>query len=1288
MSENKDIRRCLSCGGDLEPNAKGIMECIYCHREYPKEVSGFDAELQDIVTQRQLREFIKAEELCEELLVKQPESCEAHWQMVLARLGVVYVREGDKLKPTFFSCSYSDRESILDDKDYRDAIRYAPTSEDKAYYEIQARELDGLLKEFFNLIKKEANYDIFISFKQTEEVTASDGSVMRIETNDCRKAREIYEHLKDKYHVFFSPVSIGKDTGIQGEKYEPRILKALQSAQAMILVGFSEDKLKSQWVENEWRRYKYYIDKGKKKKNSLVYVYDKNICLPTALRDIQWPTVDVYEGKYLEKLEKTLSFVNSNKGLKSTLSGKKVNVDFETESDTSFFDSTPRTSISIDKSSGRQTIEINANEKRAIDTAESMLFHGKWADAEKAFKMVTSKNPQAYNAYWGEFKAKIKANDDKIVPANVANATVKDLELLDKAIEYSPSAEFSWGIIDNLIAGMQNEAEWKRIKHVYAFSTKYVDKARIKQELKIFEKLCLKYVAGGRIKEAEEVFENAKQIFVEEVKNESIAFMASYARQLAKFSEFNVARPYFEQLANVKPTYSSYVDLLACRLKAQTVTEKEIKLDEMPSEESASKKIADLTISEIVERIIVCDNKERRRAKESISYRIVVPEYVICVADGDGPIALTKAIRQKNYNLTQAKAMVNDYKLAEVYKTEEEAEEVASVLDNIGVEWAVAPRKGSLDGATRAQLVNEVMSATGWKEEQAKKFISDNKLFKKEYSDEGEVDYVIDEFEKIGVTLECHLNTGAYLPNDLESKAYETLKLAVLYQVHHNKKNVHSLMELIVGTYKQLGDKEIVSDLMYAVAEELVTEKDFSQAEIWYRELLVDDTNDAKAHWGTLKCKLKATNDFEISKHSKKLMSCQEFNNAINCADNEQHKYYMSVYYNEVKGAPSNKKDAVVGAYKNKSTKTAKSEKVQAKALVGEIFVSIIVLLLIAVGISVVYNPAILFTHVNWTIVAVAFGLIWLVLYFKCGKIETKVHGNTDRKVHVAYNRRIKKVALVRKGMWISVIFFLVGLLTAGYRTYSITEAKDLNLLGNLPSAGKATYILEEDIDFEGEEFKAYGKIKQFSGVFDGNGHTISNFTAKQTTKSADPDSKLHRHAYGLFKAITTEGAVKDLDLDSCVITIEYKAEYTMVAYGVITGINAGVIENCDLKDCFIVVDYKNSSVVRTETFYIGGIAGKIGDDFDIISFGDYKHEEDFENPYDGGSILNCSFINDGTSTCQGAIVASSFKKVTVSGIVNTKMSEEQKASRLAGCVERYEKLETSSTVDIWGEDE
>ncbi|MCH5162065.1 MAG: leucine-rich repeat protein [Clostridiales bacterium] len=606
--EGEKITKCLTCGGDLAPDNSGIPTCIYCGRQNKDAAGGFSHELEEIVKRRQLREFIQAEELCRELQSKQPENAEVYWQTMLATLGVVYVQEGGKAKPTFFSYSYDDRDLISNNSNFQNAVKYAKTTEERKYYESQAQVLDSLLKEFFSLVAKEDSYDIFISFKKSFKAMAGNEEVS-VDTNDYRKAEEIYNHLKDTYRVFFSPVSIGKDTGIEGEKYEPRILKALQTSQAMILLGSKTEYLEGQWVQNEWRRYLYFIDKGKKKSASLILGYQQAMPpLPPALKDVQWPNFDWFKDGYLKVLDEKLAFVKSSKGLKSMLKARKVNSNFDTDADLDFGYTGKRVSIS---GKGYDSIVLSASDERELALAESALQAKQFSGAKNLFNNLIKKNPNNAQAYWGRFKARIKAEKDGQVQHRItAPGTEEYFDDIDKAIDCSNDESFSWRIVDCLIDALRTGAEWKHQSKVFEFLLKYLDDKRVGTVLGILSKKATDKL-GTNVQVAEAVFESSRKLFFEENKSKALKHMREFADALYEKKHFDKARKYYEEIASVKKDGEVYMRLLGCRLKAVDVTQTSFSLDIDSDDDASSKKPSELDLDEIIERAVICADSSR-----------------------------------------------------------------------------------------------------------------------------------------------------------------------------------------------------------------------------------------------------------------------------------------------------------------------------------------------------------------------------------------------------------------------------------------------------------------------------------------------------------------------------------------------------------------------------------------------------------------------------------------------------------------------------------------------------
>ena len=155
----------------------------------------------------------------------------------------------------------------------------------------------------------------------------------------------------------------------------------------------------------------------------------------------------------------------------------------------------------------------------------------------------------------------------------------------------------------------------------------------------------------------------------------------------------------------------------------------------------------------------------------------------------------------------------------------------------------------------------------------------------------------------------------------------------------------------------------------------------------------------------------------------------------------------------------------------------------------------------------------------------------------------------------------------------------------APYLISSVAHLKDFASSSSFWGSGVHVRLIS-DIDASGESIST---IKSFSGVFDGNYHTITN---------------LSRSA-GLFE--TNGGVIRNLTLDHLTV----KASGTGSAcIGGIADINNGTIENCHIKNSSVSVychNYKSSGSAYTSfTVQAGGIAGGV----------------------ENGTIRNCSVSN------------------------------------------------------------
>ena len=244
---NQMVLNCKVCGGDLKiVEGSSICKCQYCGKEQTIPKTD-DEHILNMLNRanyfRQKLEFDKAIEIYEQLLNNGNEDAEIYWSLVLCRYGIEYVDEPKTLEkiPTCHRMQYA---SILKDTDYLMAIERADANQ-KIIFEKEAGYIAEIQKEILKISNKEAPFDIFICYKETDE----QGS----RTEDSILAQELYYELKKKgYRIFFARKTLESRLG---REYEPVIFAALNSAKVMIVLGTKAEHFNSAWVRNEWSRF-------------------------------------------------------------------------------------------------------------------------------------------------------------------------------------------------------------------------------------------------------------------------------------------------------------------------------------------------------------------------------------------------------------------------------------------------------------------------------------------------------------------------------------------------------------------------------------------------------------------------------------------------------------------------------------------------------------------------------------------------------------------------------------------------------------------------------------------------------------------------------------------------------------------------------------------------------------------------------------------------------------------------------------------------------------------------
>lgn len=241
------IFKCKMCGGNMTVDrSTGIAVCDYCGTK--QTLPQFTDESSELLYNRgnsylMQNEFDKAENIFNQLLSINPQDAEIYWDLVMCRYGVTFVKDS-KSGQYIPTCNRTHYLPIFQDENYKNAIKFS-FGYKKEYYQSNAKTIDNIQKGIIAVSKKEKPFDIFISYKETNQ----DGS----RTKDSIEAQKLYEKLTAQgYKVFFSRITLEDKAGTQ---YEPYIYAAFSSSKVMLTVCSSRENIESAWVKNEWSRF-------------------------------------------------------------------------------------------------------------------------------------------------------------------------------------------------------------------------------------------------------------------------------------------------------------------------------------------------------------------------------------------------------------------------------------------------------------------------------------------------------------------------------------------------------------------------------------------------------------------------------------------------------------------------------------------------------------------------------------------------------------------------------------------------------------------------------------------------------------------------------------------------------------------------------------------------------------------------------------------------------------------------------------------------------------------------
>ncbi len=360
------VYKCKMCGAGLNITGDSkVCECEYCgsvqtvpSMDDEKKVSLFSR----ANSLRSRGEFDQAINVYESIISNFPDEAEAYWGLLLCRFGIEYVDDpstGMKV-PTCHRASF---ESIMEDPDFDMVMAYADM-ESSPVYRQQAKEIEQIRNGIIEVSEKEAPYDVFICYKETDEFGDR--------TEDSVKAQEVYDLLTEEgYRVFFSRISLEDKLG---EEYEPYIFAALNSAKVMLVFGTKYEYFNAVWVKNEWSRFLSMKAKDQKKMLIPCYEYIDAYDMPKEFKLLQ--AQDMGKIGWKQDLVRSIEKISPRK---ETTSG-------DANGGTEQYN--------------RRAIVVTTDSQ--MGRARILLSDGQWEEANNRFEKILDADPQNAEAYLGE----------------------------------------------------------------------------------------------------------------------------------------------------------------------------------------------------------------------------------------------------------------------------------------------------------------------------------------------------------------------------------------------------------------------------------------------------------------------------------------------------------------------------------------------------------------------------------------------------------------------------------------------------------------------------------------------------------------------------------------------------------------------------------------------------------------------------------------------------------------------------------------------------------------------
>ncbi len=426
--------KCKMCGGTVEFEqgaTVGVCDSCGTKQTLPRLDDDKKANLYDRANHfRRNNEYDKAMGIYEQILAEDNTDAEAYWSLVLCRYGIEYVEDPatHRRVPTVNRAQYM---SVSADEDYKSALKYADAYQ-RAIYEQEAKTIDEIQKGILEISSKEEPFDIFISYKET------DNSGRR--TPDSVLANDLYHQLTNEgFKVFFSRITLEDKLGTA---YEPYIFSALNSAKVMVVIGTKPEYFNAVWVKNEWSRYLALVKKSDGKK----------MIIP-AYRDMDpYDLPEEFSHLQAQDMSKLGFMQDLIRGIKKIVQADE-----------------PKPAV-------KETVVVNggsANVAPLLKRVFMFLEDSNWQEADEYCEKVLDQDPENAQAYLGKLMAELKVRK----PDQLADCEMP----FNRSINYQKVIRFGDEKLTKTLTGyikhINERNEFNRKNNIYEKAVRQMNEA-------------------------------------------------------------------------------------------------------------------------------------------------------------------------------------------------------------------------------------------------------------------------------------------------------------------------------------------------------------------------------------------------------------------------------------------------------------------------------------------------------------------------------------------------------------------------------------------------------------------------------------------------------------------------------------------------------------------------------------------------------------------------------------------------------------------------------------------